>query len=353
MIQYVPICVGECWSRYETTLGTRADVPSERIRERRAVLIYILHQHLISPEQLTCDMDVSDLDGDLIGSYQRRHGCELDIQTVSDEIEHIIQNPDSWLQYVSSSDNNKQAAVHYMLQSENFGSGSPSIINMAFFTFCTGCQILDLMDKYHIFEPCIKRMLRMDGLEMEGRSEFHYDYMKSNYEKIISQSYNKINITEEIGLERNADSIKRGIEDYSYAMGIIERGFPLLLGVKRIIDDKVSPDLDTLQNLKLSSISRELTNRSSKSYAYFDQIVNAVDIDLRNGIAHGDIMIDPSDSTVKIPNNSIEYSFSETVDSIEKTIAVSVFLSGVFQSTFEMNLIIEATESDISDFILL
>jgi len=63
--------------------------------------------------------------------------------------------------------------------------------------------------------------------------------------------------------------------------------------MKRILDGE-TPNMDSLQNLRASKVRRELLDtEANENSAYFDLIVDAYNNDIRNALAHGDLVHDP------------------------------------------------------------
>lgn len=295
-------------------------------------------------------VDASDLDRELIEFIQNRDGIDVDAKSLSEEIESLTDNPELSLEYGNSSDPNKSAAFSYTMVSENIGGDSVSYTDLISNTFQFGCLTISETNEFHLFEPCIIRMLEMNERETKECLKLHQEFYKSDYETIINQASDRAKFTTNISVEQNADHIKTGLKGYGHGMDVVERGFPLLLAVKRILEGEEKPDLEVLQNLKLSAVRRELTNKSTQEYPYFDQIANAVNINLRNGIAHGDIVIQPTNSILSIKNGEKRYKFSEVAEDIEKLMSIVVFLTGTFQATIPLSaatLTSDLTQSDI------
>lgn len=132
-----------------------------------------------------------------------------------------------------------------------------------------------------------------------------------------------------------AESISKGLDIYRKGLGVFERGFPLLLGLKRILDGE-NPEVDELQKMRASSVRAELTDTDNHpNSAYFDLVVNQYNRMLRNALAHGDIIHDPSGSQVRIPNEDTAYTYTEFNDIAKRNFSNGVFLTGLCSSLVE------------------
>ena len=285
-----------------------------------------------------------DLDADVIQMYEKREARSIDESILSSKIKKIIESTDSASKFLYSSDDIERIAANHVLLSDDIGAETPSFAKISHVTFVTGCYTLKLADRYYIFEPCIKRMFDMTEKETKQCVKIHDQYFDSNHETMLNQSYDQANVAENINIDKDLDQINRALDDYIHAMNVVERGFPLLLAVKRVFENGKMPELDELQNMRLSKIQTELTDDSTQAYPYFDLIAEAVDTDLRNAVAHGDVFTDPKKSKVHIENKNIDYTFPEVVEKIKDIMSVNVFLGNTFQSTVPLSIVIQKTD---------
>jgi len=148
------------------------------------------------------------------------------------------------------------------------------------------------------------------------------------------------------------ENISEGIEALKDVFGIYELGFPLLLGMKRILDGE-TPNMDSLQNLRASKVRRELLDtEANENSAYFDLIVDAYNNDIRNALAHGDLVHDPTKQEVRISSRNTTYTYNTFETIIDEHIAVGAFFDPMYPSIIEyshmMNIHDDVTRNDLS-----
>jgi hypothetical protein len=173
----------------------------------------------------------------------------------------------------------------------------------------SGIGILRNKSHYWLFEPCIEKMFELNQNELDELYSYLYDFLESEYAAALYQhtcSLRKSLKTWNPN-ERSSESFEKGIDIYRSCIGIVERGFPNFLAMKRILDGE-NPDNEILQRKSASSVRRELTDTTKElNSAYFDLVVNRFDVSLRNGISHGDVLYDPTNEEVRIPTENTTY----------------------------------------------
>ena len=183
----------------------------------------------------------------------------------------------------------------------------------------SGVTIFKHSNHYWLFEPCIEKVFELNQNELDKLYSYLYDFLESKYAAAFHQHTYPLRKSLKAWNPngRGSESFNNGMDIYRSCMGICERGFPNLLAMKRILDGE-TPDNDVLQRKSTSSVRRELTDATKElNSAYFDLIVNRFDVNLRNGVSHGDVLYDPTSEEVRIPTENTIYTqekFNETVD---------------------------------------
>jgi Asp-tRNA(Asn)/Glu-tRNA(Gln) amidotransferase A subunit family amidase len=308
-------------------------------------------------------MEPSELDANTIRHMGQRQGSQINAQKLCKKIEAIDNHEHDFdfsdlLTISQKGDGYLQKAAKYIIMRayvDKFGDSvqASEYAQMALRTVRYGCLWLMQLDRYYRFEPCMRRMFELNAEKTQKLVNLYHAYMQSKYKAALDQSFHKLrdNCDGMTSVSENADEIHSGLESYNYAMDVVERGLPLLTGFKRILDANDEPDLDKLQKLRLGPMMKELTNKSSENYCYFDQIVDIIDRDIRNAIAHGDTFVNPSESIVESPNADTNYQFSTMSNKLEDIYAVSIFLSGTYQHNIPACAVLEESELDQWDIL--
>lgn len=214
----------------------------------------------------------------------------------------------------------QEIAVIQMLQDED-------VINQ-------GISIIKQHGDYWLFEPCIEKIFEMSQHELDDAYRYIHDFIESDFALTLTQYSHPLhkNLRDWDPNQMNSESFDTGLNIYQSCTQIFERGFPNFLALKRILDGK-TPENETLQRKSASSVRRELTNSEDGSNSiYFDLIVGKFDVRLRNGISHGDVLYDPSDSEIRIPTENVSYSHDKFNSIIHTNISTAMFLIGTFTS---------------------
>lgn len=201
-------------------------------------------------------------------------------------------------------------------------------------TIDTGAEILEMYNDYWRFEPCIESILEMDSDQSEMISSYLDSFSSSDYSLALEHKRQSCYhlLSEWDPMSTNSENIQLAIDMYEDMLTIFERGFPNLLAMKRILDGE-QPNNDDLQNIRASSVRRELLDTEThQNSVYFDLIVEKFDSKLRNGISHGDLVNDPVEKSIRIPTQNTQYSYSEVNEIMEANISNAIFLTGMFQS---------------------
>lgn len=200
-----------------------------------------------------------------------------------------------------------------------------------------GLQTIKDLDEFWRFKPTVETIFDLDSQQLERADIYMKSFQGSEQEDIRRR--NQEDLIDKYQRWDRADlsteNINLGREIYEDCAKILERGFPNLLALKRILDGE-DPDLEELHQIRASQVRRELTNKEEEeNCVYFDLIVNSFESDIRNGIAHNDIITDPSESVMRVPLTNSEYDYEEFNKIVKKNIANAMFLTGAFQSLIE------------------
>lgn len=200
-----------------------------------------------------------------------------------------------------------------------------------------GLQIIKDLGEFWRFKPTIEAIFDLESQQLEAADSYMKSFQGSDHENVLNR--NKENLVDKYKRwdeeDLSTESINLGRSIYEECAKIFERGFPNLLALKRVLDGG-EPDLEELQRIRASKVRRELTNVEGEEYSvYFDLIVDRYESDIRNGIAHNDIITDPGESVVRIPLTNSEYGYEEFNRIVRENIANAMFLTGAFQSLVE------------------
>ena len=199
---------------------------------------------------------------------------------------------------------------------------------------CYGLQLIRDVNEFVRFKPTIESIFGLDDSQLEKIRTYLEKFQESSYDYAIEAE--KETLIKEFQqwdeTDLSTENINRGREIYESCMKIFERGFPNLLALKRVMDGE-TPEVEVLQRKSASSVRRELTEDDPTSNSvYFDLIVERFDTELRNGIAHNDLVGDPIESEVRIPSKNASYGYEEFNDIVRENFAAGVFLTGTFRS---------------------
>jgi hypothetical protein len=292
---------------------------------------------------------LTQLEKEALREQEVRWSTSLDFDRVEQYMKNAIRNNTQITpQYVSRGDKDKRAAAVILLQRQaqsNIDSESLSTqvdtvyIQRILEQTAIGKQILDSTGTYWRFEPTVEKTLSLSESQAEQAVNLYGELKTSDHGTILDQSADKFlkHVTERDKAPDQTKRIAIGIQALQDAIGIYEIGFPLLLGIKRILDGD-DPSMESLQQLRAAKVRRELRNTDShENSVFFDLIVNAYSSNVRNALAHGDLVNDPSERTVRIPNRDNTYTYDEFDTITTEHIAVALFLTGMYQSTLEFS----------------
>jgi len=209
-------------------------------------------------------------------------------------------------------------------------------------------------NQYWRFEPTIEKTLSLNTDQSTRAANLYGELKQSDRYTTLAQLSNKFlqHVSRRGKTTTQTENISEGIEALKDVFGIYELGFPLLLGMKRILDGE-TPNMDSLQNLRASKVRRELLDtEANENSAYFDLIVDAYNNDIRNALAHGDLVHDPTKQEVRISSRNTTYTYNTFETIIDEHIAVGAFFDPMYPSIIEyshmMNIHDDVTRNDLS-----
>ena len=215
-----------------------------------------------------------------------------------------------------------------------------------------GTQIIKSEGTYWRYEPCIERIFEMAFKQIRRANRYIEAFEESDYDVVAEQVRQQFrNQQSSLAETSGPDFISGLLDTIETAFPIIERGFPHLLALKRILDGD-DPSVEVLQHKKLTSVIRELTDiEQHLNSVYFDLIVSAYPSKLRNATAHGDLLHDAANKEIRIPSKNIVYSYDDLERWRREIFSSVVFLTGMLQSlitwralTFDEDLGIDSME---------
>jgi hypothetical protein len=234
-------------------------------------------------------------------------------------------------------------------------SNAPVNVLGMYATVLIGKDLINALDSFWMVKPTLEKIFELNNNKISNAKEIIDEYYRSDEYYAVNQKSD--GLLSDIGdnWDKNsteAENVRFGLNKYLDCSQILERTFPTLLAVKRVIDDK-SPSLSNLHKLKSYKVRTELTNRDKNANSvYFDCIVKEYDSQLRNGLAHGDILVNPSNSVVEIPNANKEYEFSEINKILKKNFASMVFLTGMYRASIELQFIFRDAELEPRELVI-
>jgi hypothetical protein len=201
-----------------------------------------------------------------------------------------------------------------------------------------GSRLLREEQTYWRFEPCIECIFEMEPEQIERAYQYLCAFEESDYDVAAEQVRHQF-ADRQTSLPDTTDPRfpTALLDTIEVAFPIVERGFPNLLALKRILDEE-DPTVEVLQRKSLSSVVRELSDTESElNSAYFDLIVSTYPSTLRNAMAHGDVLHDHENQEIRIPSTGTMY----TPENLEKiwgeVYSLVVFLGGMVQGLVSLN----------------
>jgi len=288
---------------------------------------------------------LTELEKKALRKQEARWSTSLDFDRVEKCMNNIIRGDVQLTpQNIFQGDSDKRAAAVILQQRQSFNKiDADSLSAKANTTYfqqilnqvAVGKRFLDETGTYWRFEPTVEKTLNLTETQAEQAVNLYGEMKTSDHGTILDQSSDKF-LKHVIGRDKTSDQTEKiaiSIEAVQDALGIYEIGFPLLLGVKRILDGG-DPSMESLQQLRASKVRRELTDTDEhENSVFFDLVISAYKSNVRNALAHGDLVNDPSDQTVRIPNRDVSYTYDEFETITTEHIAVALFLAGMYQST--------------------
>ncbi|WP_152420021.1 hypothetical protein [Haloferax prahovense] len=276
----------------------------------------------------------SEHEMEVIKSESMRWGVEVDYHQVIEEMQSVGFYLEDWESHPSEFLNlplETQLAITFRTMRQPHKKVEQYLIKNHKKTIQSGLSLIKGYDEYWRFEPCILKLREMDHDSLTYLLEYLESFFETDYFHTLNQHKTVVLDKREYWNqdETSSQNTILGKEIFNEASSLFESGFPNLLAMKRILDGEC-PKNDDLQNLRASSVRRELTDRDDANSAYFDLIVEGYDNQLRNAMAHGSFLNDPSNKEIRIPTRNLTYSYEQFNNAVAAAIANSVFLTGLF-----------------------
>lgn len=287
--------------------------------------------------------EIASYEKQVLSDLAAEWGVTLDYNEVEKFAKQYV-NGEETLRLRDIPDNHNKRAAKTLLQVRN-SVGHPSSdltpeqaieaqLRLMFAEIKYGTKLLEQNGVYWRYETTIQKILDFDTEQAKEAYDFLNRFEESDYGFTLAQQREKFLQharywdVSDISPKR----IESGIEALRHGLGLYERGFPLLLGLKRVIDGE-QPSVNNLQEMRASKVRNELTNvEKHENSVFFDMIVNSFDSTIRNALAHGDLSHDPQKQVINIPNRSRKYEYEEFQEVICQHIGIGVFLTGMFQA---------------------
>lgn len=167
------------------------------------------------------------------------------------------------------------------------------------------------------YTPLIKSIATLSEAELDLAEQAIYKHHDSDESISLLQNATYLS-TGDLAYDsdfkvNDVDSAREGIEVYRKCMEVCDSASPQVLMIKRISEGG-NPLNKDLESMPFGDILNELKKSP------FEAITDGIDSDLRNGLAHGDVMVDPYTETIEIPGEKLSYSYSELEDNIRSAI---------------------------------
>jgi hypothetical protein len=199
-------------------------------------------------------------------------------------------------------------------------------------TVSTAQPYLDMLfediDKYgelDRYRSCIDSLSELTVEELDILAEANQEYWGTR--QFLTVAQNHVTLTNEM-LENsepfsvnNTPDSEQGIAIYKKCMDICDSGFPALLNMKCVVEGGDPRDRDYI-SMNFGAVRNSLRNHES-----FSPLVDAIDTDLRNAIAHGDIWVDPVENTIETNNPDESYSLNEFDEAVSVVIPLARFVA--------------------------
>lgn len=180
-------------------------------------------------------------------------------------------------------------------------------------------------DETERYRNCLDSLNGLDLDQLEVLVEVVQNFWETR--QYLSVAQNHVTLTNELLEGRDTFSIedfsdaKRGVQIYKKCMDICDSGFPTLLNMKYVVEDDDPREKDFI-SMGFTSVRISL-----EGHEVFDPPVDAIDTDLRNAIAHGDIWVDNVENTVETNNPDKSYSLAKFENAVTVAIPLARFVA--------------------------
>lgn len=224
----------------------------------------------------------------------------------------------------------KEKSIHFLKIIELFSLAED--IDEILFTVIPFCierreeliSYLQEVDEYEQFEPCIETIETLSGEEIDSLWEYIRTYRTDQAGLTVNQHHVYLIgelLNEEMIVEvDDAISAQLGMDVYRKCMDICDTGLHQVLALKYIEEGK-NPNHEKLKSKSFKSIRKGLEDSEP-----YEQIKDTIDVSLRRGISHGDMLIEPYEKKVTNIGEDKSYTFEEFGEVVTRGVAVAHFV---------------------------
>ncbi|WP_248516312.1 hypothetical protein [Salinarchaeum laminariae] len=283
------------------------------------------------------DGELTETERDIVEGMAVTYREGADIET----IEELVTDPDwirGWAEESDHSDLSPEEKIaRQVLQTRKLDdpAAAAPLLHLGHMKklIDSGVEILRDEAVYYRYEACVECIFELNAGQLEDAYGFVMDFETSDHGNALAQYQNEV--INHMSSLQEVSPVSKGVPElfdtYADIAAFYERGFPILLALKRILDGD-SPENEILQRVSSSAVRHELTADDEMNNVFFDLIVEQFDTTLRNGIAHGDTINDSVEQEIRIPTTRVTYSYEELKEVIFVNYLNVLFMTGMLPS---------------------
>lgn len=273
---------------------------------------------------------------EILEELSRSYRNGLNINRVDELVSRWDANPEAVTGKLYSEITNEKRSAYLILHNRSNDISSVDYVAMLLPAIAQGHNIIDGHGMYWRFKPCVERILEMDNDEISESYQFLMNYQSTDYFAASEQQRHAFfDRRQQLDGVSQEECVTTVLDTFELSFAIFERGFPLLIALKRITDGE-SPEVGDLQRMRLNAIIRELSDTENhQNSAYFDLIAKRYPRRLRNGMAHGDLLHDAGKGEVRIPSKDVVYSYDKLTKLQKEIWSITVFFTGMLDGLIE------------------
>lgn len=217
------------------------------------------------------------------------------------------------------------SSVLRVMMEESFEAGISSLSSLLGMSLASlGDELLEHED-IERYEKVVDMIEEVSDEQLELAFEYTLEFRDMH--QGIAATQNHVQLSEmadsvsEIQVD-DSESAQKTVEIYSKCMDVCDNASTLLLALKRIDEDENPFDVD-LTGMGYAAKLNELSDSKCET------LVEGIDMDLRNAISHGDLVVDPYKEEVYDASTEKRYSFEELEDKTKTCVSVSKFIASI------------------------